>query len=166
MGSYQNSGRVRFLRRKAPRSTWNSPPEIRCLKHPPRQGEPNRQKIHSIMCLRKFLCNFRSVYADEWTLSFTGIKGASGPNGSAAVGWRAAAVKRHSRSSANRIVITRIRNRVRKPGCHRDRHRVGIGHTPAIRHGQGENIGSRQSQAATPTMIEQSKNRRSERSGS
>ena len=64
MGSYQHAGRVRFLRRKAPRRTWNSPPEIRCLKHPPKQGEPNRQKINSIKCLRKFLCNFRSVYAD------------------------------------------------------------------------------------------------------
>ena len=64
MGSYQRAGRVRFLRRKASRCTGNSPPEITCLKHPPKQGESNRLKIHSIMYLLKFLCNSRSLYAD------------------------------------------------------------------------------------------------------
>ena len=43
MGSYQRVERVPFLQRKTPRCTWNSPPEIRCLKHPPKQGEPSLQ---------------------------------------------------------------------------------------------------------------------------
>ena len=64
-----------------------------------------------------------------------------GQRGSAAVNRRATAVKRHSRAGANRPGIARFRNRVHKPGGHRDLHCGGIRYARTVRHRQGEGMG-------------------------
>ena len=63
--------RVRFLRRKVPRCTWNFPPEIMCLKHPLKQGEPNRQKIYSIKYLRDSYVTFDPFMPTDPAMVFT-----------------------------------------------------------------------------------------------
>ena len=115
---------------------------IRTVRH--RQGEDMGHILRAVRPgLRREIrrCRRRAGQGSGGTAGSARPSPGIGQRGSAAVNRRATAVKRHSRAGANRPGIARFRNRVHKPGGHRDRHRVGRGHIRTVRHRQGEDMG-------------------------